>query len=140
MRGLRRGGARALVAELARAVAVIHGAGLVHRDLRPSNVVLTRDGPRIIDFGIARPEYGLTLTEPGVIPATPGYAPPEQVTGRRAGPPADVFALGAVLVFACTARDPSAPGTRRRSTTASSTRNRHSTGCPTGCSGWPGTA
>ncbi|MCX5360380.1 PQQ-binding-like beta-propeller repeat protein [Streptomyces sp. NBC_00124] len=103
-------GARALLGELARAVAVIHEAGLVHRDLKPSNIVLTREGARIIDFGIARPEYGLTLTQPGAAPATPGYAPPEQITGRRAGPPADVFALGAVLVFACTGRAPFGTG------------------------------
>lgn len=103
-------GARALLAELARAVAVIHEAGLVHRDLKPSNIVLTRPGARIIDFGIARPEYGLTLTSPGVAPATPGYAPPEQITGHRAGPPADVFALGAVLVFACTGQGPFGSG------------------------------
>ncbi|MCT9080595.1 serine/threonine-protein kinase, partial [Streptomyces fulvoviolaceus] len=103
-------GARALVAELARAVAVIHEAGLVHRDLKPANIVLTREGARIIDFGIARPEYGLTLTQPGVAPATPGYAPPEQITGRRAGPAADVFALGAVLVFACTGQGPFGTG------------------------------
>ncbi|MFI9764560.1 PQQ-binding-like beta-propeller repeat protein [Streptomyces sp. NPDC051963] len=102
--------ARALTAELARTVAVIHDAGLVHRDLKPSNIVLTRSGARIIDFGIARPEYGLTLTQPGVAPATPGYAPPEQITGRRAGPPADVFALGAVLVFACTGEGPFGSG------------------------------
>ncbi|MFF4274670.1 PQQ-binding-like beta-propeller repeat protein [Streptomyces sp. NPDC001536] len=103
-------GARALLGELARAVEVIHEAGLVHRDLKPSNIVLTRAGARIIDFGIARPEYGLTLTQPGAAPATPGYAPPEQITGRRAGPAADVFALGAVLVFACTGRGPFGAG------------------------------
>ncbi|MEV0221067.1 serine/threonine-protein kinase [Streptomyces sp. NPDC050704] len=103
-------GTRALGAELARTVAEIHAAGLVHRDLKPSNIVLTRAGPCVIDFGIARPEYGLTLTEPGLVPATPGYAPPEQVTGRRAGPPADVFALGAVLAFACTGRGPFGSG------------------------------
>ncbi|MBC9711728.1 PQQ-binding-like beta-propeller repeat protein [Streptomyces sp. TRM66268-LWL] len=103
-------GARALGARLARALTVIHGAGLVHRDLKPSNIVLTHDGPRVIDFGIARPEHGLTLTDPGTAPATPGYAPPEQVTGRRSGPPADVFALGAVLVFACTGRAPFGSG------------------------------
>lgn len=103
-------GARALTGELARAVGVIHDAGLVHRDLKPSNIVLTREGARIIDFGIARPEYGLTLTQPGVAPATPGYAPPEQVSGRRAGPAADVFALGAVLVFACTGQGPFGSG------------------------------
>lgn len=103
-------GARALLGELARGVTVIHEVGLVHRDLKPSNIVLTREGPRVIDFGIARPEYGLTLTQPGVAPATPGYAPPEQVTGRRAGPAADVFALGAVLVFTCTGRGPFGSG------------------------------
>ncbi|NGO81651.1 PQQ-binding-like beta-propeller repeat protein [Streptomyces sp. YC504] len=103
-------GARALGVHLARALTVIHGAGLVHRDLKPSNIVLTRDGPRIIDFGIARPEYGLTLTDPGTAPATPGYAPPEQVTGRRTGPAADVFSLGAVLAFACTGRAPFGAG------------------------------
>lgn len=103
-------GARALLAELARAVTVIHEAGLVHRDLKPSNIVLTREGARVIDFGIARPEYGLTLTQPGLAPATPGYAPPEQITGRRAGPAADVFALGAVLTFTCTGRAPFGSG------------------------------
>ncbi|MER7177693.1 protein kinase domain-containing protein [Streptomyces mesophilus] len=103
-------GARALGIHLARALTVIHGAGLVHRDLKPSNIVLTRDGPRVIDFGIARPEYGLTLTDPGTAPATPGYAPPEQVTGRRTGPAADVFSLGAVLAFACTGRAPFGAG------------------------------
>jgi eukaryotic-like serine/threonine-protein kinase len=103
-------GARALLAELARAVAVIHEAGLVHRDLKPSNIVLTREGARVIDFGIARPEYGLTLTQPGLAPATPGYAPPEQITGRRAGPAADVFALGAALTFTCTGHAPFGTG------------------------------
>ncbi|MEU5957756.1 PQQ-binding-like beta-propeller repeat protein [Streptomyces sp. NPDC047525] len=100
------GGARALGAALARTLAMIHAAGLVHRDIKPSNIVLTRSGPQIIDFGIARPEYGLTLTSPGTAPATPGFAPPEQVTGRRAGPAADVFALGAVLALACTGQAP----------------------------------
>lgn len=91
---------RALGAALAGTLGDIHAAGLVHRDLKPANIVLTSDGPRIIDFGIARPEHGLTLTTTGQAPVTPGYGAPEQVLGQRTGPPGDVFALGAVLVFA----------------------------------------
>ncbi|MCT2591791.1 serine/threonine-protein kinase [Streptomyces sp. N2-109] len=91
---------RALTAALARTLRDIHAAGLVHRDLKPANIVLTSQGPRVIDFGIARPEHGLTLTATGQTPATPGYAPPEQVLGRRTGPAGDMFSLGAVLAFA----------------------------------------
>ncbi|MFB6613763.1 PQQ-binding-like beta-propeller repeat protein [Streptomyces sp. NPDC056367] len=91
---------RALAAALAHALRDIHAAGLVHRDLKPANIVLTATGPRVIDFGIARPEHGLTLTATGQVPVTPGYGAPEQVLGQRVGPPADVFSLGAVLVYA----------------------------------------
>ncbi|WP_181008962.1 PQQ-binding-like beta-propeller repeat protein [Streptomyces sp. SM12] len=101
---------RQLAATLAAALDDVHGAGLVHRDLKPANIVVTADGPRLIDFGIARPEYGMTLTTDGRVPATPGYAAPEQLTGRRAGPAADVFALGAVLVRAGTGRPAFPPG------------------------------
>ncbi|MFI8452793.1 protein kinase domain-containing protein [Streptomyces erythrochromogenes] len=93
---------RALAAALAGALRDIHAAGLVHRDLKPANIVLTATGPRVIDFGIARPEHGLTLTATGQVPVTPGYGAPEQVLGQRVGPPADVFSLGAVLVYAAT--------------------------------------
>lgn len=93
---------RALGAALARTLGDVHAAGLVHRDLKPSNIVLTSSGPRIIDFGIARPEHGLTLTTTGQTPVTPGYGAPEQVLGQRTGPPGDMFALGAVLVYAST--------------------------------------
>ncbi|MGY0057984.1 protein kinase domain-containing protein [Streptomyces sp. LZ34] len=93
-------GVRELGAALARALQDIHAAGLVHRDLKPSNIVMTSSGPRIIDFGIARPEHGLTLTATGQIPVTPGYGAPEQVLGHRVGPPGDVFSLGAVLAYA----------------------------------------
>ncbi|WP_240529438.1 serine/threonine-protein kinase [Streptomyces antioxidans] len=91
---------RALGAALVRTLHDIHGAGLVHRDLKPSNIVLTSRGPRVIDFGIARPEHGLTLTTTGQTVATPGYAPPEQALGQRAGPAGDVFSLGVVLAYA----------------------------------------
>ncbi|MFE7097111.1 protein kinase domain-containing protein [Streptomyces erythrochromogenes] len=93
---------RALAAALAGALRDIHAAGLVHRDLKPANIVLTATGPRVIDFGIARPEHGLTLTATGQVPVTPGYGAPEQVLGQRVGPSADVFSLGAVLVYAAT--------------------------------------
>ncbi|MER5988803.1 serine/threonine-protein kinase [Streptomyces sp. NPDC001787] len=93
-------GVRVLAVALARALQDIHAAGLVHRDLKPANIVLTSAGPRIIDFGIARPEHGFTLTVTGQVPVTPGYGAPEQALGRRVGPAADVFSLGAVLVYA----------------------------------------
>ncbi|RVU24483.1 serine/threonine-protein kinase [Streptomyces antnestii] len=95
---------RALAASLARTLADIHAAGFIHRDLKPPNIVLTSSGPRIIDFGIARPEHGLTLTITGQVPVTPGYGAPEQVLGQRVSPPADVFSLGAVLVYAAGGR------------------------------------
>ncbi|MZE51812.1 protein kinase, partial [Streptomyces sp. SID5770] len=95
---------RVLAARLAGALYDIHAAGLVHRDLKPANIVLTATGPRVIDFGIARPEHGLTLTTTGQIPVTPGYGAPEQVLGQRVGPASDVFSLGAVLVHAASGR------------------------------------
>ncbi|MFF5708191.1 PQQ-binding-like beta-propeller repeat protein [Streptomyces sp. NPDC012756] len=95
---------RALAAQLARTLHDIHAAGLVHRDLKPANIVLTSTGPRIIDFGIARPEHGLTLTTTGQVPVTPGYGAPEQVLGQRVGPASDVFSLGAVLAYAASGR------------------------------------
>ncbi|MBT2389690.1 serine/threonine-protein kinase [Streptomyces sp. ISL-1] len=98
------GAVRALAASLARALRTIHAAGLIHRDLKPANIVLTSRGPRIIDFGIARPEHGLTLTTTGQVPVTPGYGAPEQVLGHRVGPAADIFSLGAVLAFAASGR------------------------------------
>lgn len=91
---------RALGAALAGTLGEIHAAGLVHRDIKPSNIVLTASGPRVIDFGIARPEHGLTLTTTGQAPVTPGFGAPEQVLGQRTGPSADIFSLGAVLAYA----------------------------------------
>ncbi|MFG2192068.1 PQQ-binding-like beta-propeller repeat protein [Streptomyces sp. NPDC048639] len=96
----------ALGAGLAEAVQAIHAAGLVHRDLKPSNVLLASDGPKVIDFGIAVAAESSALTRSGVVLGTPGYMAPEQVTGRRAGPLSDVFALGAVLAFAATGQGP----------------------------------
>ncbi|MFE7463916.1 bifunctional serine/threonine-protein kinase/ABC transporter substrate-binding protein [Streptomyces sp. NPDC057499] len=101
---------RALGARLAEALDAVHAAGLVHRDLKPANVLLALDGPRLIDFGIARHEGSTTLTEPDALLGTPGYLAPEQATGRPAGPACDVFALGCVLAYTATGRRPFGDG------------------------------
>ncbi|GAB3408615.1 serine/threonine-protein kinase [Flindersiella endophytica] len=101
---------RRLAAGLAEALAMIHKAGLVHRDLKPSNVLLGSDGPRVIDFGISRALEGAKLTATGAFFGTPGFLSPEQITGEPIGPASDVFALGAVLVFAATGEGPFGDG------------------------------
>ncbi|MQS04882.1 protein kinase domain-containing protein, partial [Streptomyces alkaliterrae] len=93
---------RALAVGLVEALAAVHAAGLVHRDLKPSNVLLTDDGPRLIDFGIARDVGGEGLTGTGQLVGTAGYLPPEQVSGRTCTAAGDVFSLGATLVYAAT--------------------------------------
>lgn len=97
----------ALAGRLSRALSAVHGAGLVHRDLKPSNILLTVDGPRIIDFGIARAldtAAGSVRTSTGVVLGSPGFMSPEQVRGQPVTPAADVFSLGSVLVYAATGR------------------------------------
>ncbi|MEU2064147.1 PQQ-binding-like beta-propeller repeat protein [Streptomyces sp. NPDC013455] len=102
---------RALGAGLAAALQEIHAAGLIHRDLKPSNVLLAADGPRVIDFGIARAVDGTRMTQTGVVVGSPGYMPPEQAMGKDVGPAGDVFSLGAVLAFAATGRSAFGDGT-----------------------------
>jgi hypothetical protein len=98
---------RALAAGLAEGLAAIHACGLVHRDLKPANVILAADGPRIIDFGIARAVDATTgLTETGSVVGTIAYMSPEQIRGEAASTASDVFALGSVLAFAATGRPP----------------------------------
>ncbi|MEU0686464.1 protein kinase domain-containing protein [Streptomyces uncialis] len=129
------GNLAALGAALAEAVAAVHTVGLVHRDLKPSNVVVTADGPKVIDFGTARatggdprdggpgggdPGHGdgtaadgeETLTGTGEIIGSPGFMAPEQITrDGETGPAADVFALGALLALSATGRNPHGSGT-----------------------------
>ncbi|WP_308407738.1 protein kinase domain-containing protein [Streptomyces somaliensis] len=104
-------GLRVLGARLAEALDDIHTAGLVHRDVKPGNVLLAPDGPRLIDFGIARTPEDTSLTATGIVVGTPGYLAPEQAGAgdvARVGPAGDVFSLGCVLVYAATGRPPSA--------------------------------
>ncbi|MGK5532050.1 serine/threonine protein kinase [Streptomyces sp. URMC 129] len=99
---------RLLANGLAHALRDIHGAGLVHRDLKPSNVLVTIDGPRVIDFGIARAleQTGEALTRTGATVGSPGFMSPEQVRGQRLTPASDVFCLGSLLAYAATGRTP----------------------------------
>ncbi|MEU5160660.1 protein kinase [Streptomyces sp. NPDC020875] len=103
---------RGLGAGLAEALAAVHGLGLVHRDVKPSNVLLTLDGPRLIDFGIARAVDGTSaLTTTGVTVGSPGFMPPEAILGKDVTGAADVFSLGAVLAFAASGHTPFRGGT-----------------------------
>ncbi|MFJ6759487.1 bifunctional serine/threonine-protein kinase/ABC transporter substrate-binding protein [Streptomyces sp. NPDC091273] len=99
---------RTLGARLAEALAQVHAAGLVHRDVKPGNILLAPDGPRLIDFGIARAEGAATLTAVDAVIGTPGYLAPEQARtdGAAAGAPSDVFSLGCVLAYAATGHGP----------------------------------
>ncbi|MEU9302883.1 serine/threonine-protein kinase [Streptomyces sp. NPDC048269] len=102
---------RRLAAGLASALAEIHRAGLVHRDLKPSHVLLAEGGVRVIDLGIARAtepgaEGDTELTRTGIVVGSPAYMSPEQAEGRPLTPASDVFSLGSVLAMAVTGRSP----------------------------------
>jgi serine/threonine protein kinase len=95
-----------IVAGVAEALQAIHSAGVIHRDLKPSNVLLAPDGPRVIDFGIARAAEATALTRSGMQVGSPQFMAPEQVAGDPATPATDVFALGSLAAFAALGRAP----------------------------------
>ncbi|MFE1293928.1 protein kinase [Streptomyces sp. NPDC058731] len=97
---------RALAAELAAALAAVHACGLTHRDVKPSNVLLGRERPMLIDFGIARAADDSRHTSTGGVIGSPGYVAPEQAAGAAVTEAGDIFSLGAVLVFAATGTGP----------------------------------
>ncbi|MFH9349998.1 serine/threonine-protein kinase [Kitasatospora sp. NPDC017646] len=102
---------RLLGVGLAEALAAVHALGLLHRDVKPSNVLLAPDGPRLIDFGITRAlDATSALTRSGSVIGSPGYMSPEQARGTAVGPPSDVFSLGAVLAYAATGEAPFGEG------------------------------
>ena len=94
-----------LAISTATALVAIHQAGVVHRDFKPANVLLGPDGPRVIDFGIARSAEA-TMTATNSIVGTPAYMAPEQVEGRELTPAVDIFAWAGVMVFAATGESP----------------------------------
>ncbi|XVQ90299.1 serine/threonine protein kinase [Microbispora siamensis] len=93
-----------LAVATATALAAVHRAGIVHRDFKPANVLLGPDGPRVVDFGVAR-RLGATTASGGIV-GTPAYMAPEQIAGEPPAPAWDVFAWGCVMVFAATGRPP----------------------------------
>jgi hypothetical protein len=93
-----------LAVATATAIAAIHAAGVVHRDLKPDNIMLAPDGPRVIDFGIARAVESTSVTASGIV-GTVGYMAPEQLEGMRLTPAVDVFSWASVMVFAATGKE-----------------------------------
>jgi serine/threonine protein kinase len=95
-----------LVAGLAEALRAIHATGVIHRDLKPSNILLAPDGPRIIDFGIARALAATMMTRSSAIVGSTPFMAPEQAAGQPVTTAADVFALGSLAAYAATGRMP----------------------------------
>jgi len=99
-------GLRRLAHGTAEALAAIHAAGVVHRDLKPGNVMLAQDRPIVIDFGIAQAGDATRLTQTGLVMGTPGYLAPEVIEGQPSSPASDVHCWGATMAFAATGHLP----------------------------------
>ena len=100
----------ALAAGLAESLSAIHAAGVVHGDLKPSNVLLAEDGPRVIDFGISQAAEASAAPGSSLRIGSPRFMSPEQVLGSEISPASDMFSLGAVLTFAATGQGPFGSG------------------------------
>ena len=98
-----------LATGLAEALTVIHAAGIVHRDFKPSNVILTDAGPKVIDFGIAQALDATSMTRTGMMVGSAGFMAPEQISGRP-GPAADIFVWGVTVAYAATGQPPFGSG------------------------------
>jgi hypothetical protein len=99
-----------LASGLALALAAVHAAGVVHRDLKPGNVMIAGGEPVVIDFGIAQVPDSTRLTQTGMFMGTPGYLAPEVIEGKPSGPASDVHSWGASVAFAATGRPPFGTG------------------------------
>lgn len=102
--------ARAVAGGLAAGLATVHEAGVIHRDVSPANVLLTGDGPKLIDLGVAAIEDSTRLTKTGMSLGTPAWMAPEQARGEPVTPATDVFAWGSVIAFTLTGRPPFGSG------------------------------